>query len=596
MKVVVLSSLAYSLLNFRGRLLQAMVDAGHEVIACAPDPNPKVEADLKAMGIRFAVIRMARTGSNPFDDLVTLRDMVALLRRERPDVVLAYTQKPIIYGGIAARIVGGMRYYAMCSGLGHVYSGEAKGKLAVLRKIVSVLYRAAVAKADGVFVFNRDDEAEMRRHGILKRGEKADQVPGSGIDLTRFEHKAVREGAPVFLMVARLMRDKGPGEFAEAARIVKRDYPDAQFRLLGPFDANPSGITEAELQQWQDDGLIDYLGSTEDVRPYLADCSVFVLPTYYREGLPRTILEAMATGRAIITTDTPGCRETVLKGENGYLVEPRDAASLADAMRNFCEDPGLAARCGAKSREIAETRFDVEIVNAMLLELTGLDRSLVDRNPPRASRNFSAYAATRPSGLRRVVDFAVALAGIALLWPPMLLIAAAIRVRIGSPVLFRQQRAGLAGKPFELVKFRTMDNASDASGKLLPDEERTPPLGAFLRRFRLDELPELWNVLKGDMSLIGPRPLLPHTVDDFGLEGITRSRVRPGLTGLAQVKGGPLLRPADKLAFDNWYVHNRSLRLDCDILVKTLVVAVRDDRVDLSGMDKMASTLDRQGV
>jgi glycosyltransferase involved in cell wall biosynthesis len=376
-KIVVLASLAYSLTNFRGALLQAMVRAGHQVTACAPDENADTRAALAAMGIGFRTVRMQRTGSNPLADLQTLSDYVKLLRSERPDAVLAYTQKPIVYGGIAARILGGIRFHAMCSGLGHVFTDSGdhlRPRRRALRSVVSGLYRLAVARADTVFVFNSDDAAEMRRHGIVREGQRVIQVPGSGVDTRRFGFRPVPDGPPVFLLVARLLRDKGLFQFAEAARLLKAQWPDAKFRLLGPLDPNPSGVTLAELAAWNSSGGVEYLGETRDVTPFLADASVFVLPSFYREGLPRTILEALATGRAIITTDAPGCREPIEPGRNGFLVPVRDAPALAAAMARFLADPGLAARMGQRSREIAVERFDVDKVNALLLSSMALDR------------------------------------------------------------------------------------------------------------------------------------------------------------------------------------------------------------------------------
>lgn len=381
MKIVVLASLAYSLTNFRGQLLAAMVAAGHDVVACAPEDDEEARSRLAAIGVRYRAVAMQRAGSNPFADVQTLRGYVALLRAERPDVVLAYTQKPIIYGGIAARIVGGCAFHAMCSGLGYVFTDDGAPsrtlKRRVLRGIVARLYRIAVAQAETVIVFNSDDAAEMRRLGIIADGQRVVQVPGSGVDTKRFRAKPVPEGPPVFLLIARLLRDKGLVEFADAARQVRARFPQAQFKLLGPLDPNPSGVTLAELAEWNTSGGVEYLGETRDVAPYLAAASVFVLPSFYREGLPRTILEALATGRAIITTDAPGCREPIEPGGNGFLVPVRNAWALADAMAAFLTDPGLAARMGKRSREIAVERFDADKVNALLLATMKLDSPIV---------------------------------------------------------------------------------------------------------------------------------------------------------------------------------------------------------------------------
>jgi glycosyltransferase involved in cell wall biosynthesis len=395
MKIVVLASLAYSLTNFRGQLLAAMVRAGHDVVACAPEDSEETRAALAALGVRYRAVAMQRAGSNPFADGQTLAAYVRLLRDERPDVVLAYTQKPIIYGGIAARIVGGSAFHAMCSGLGYVFTDDGAPsrtlKRRALRGIVARLYRLAVARAATVIVFNSDDAAEMRRLGIVDAAQKVVQVPGSGVDTRRFKAKPIPDGPPVFLLVARLLRDKGLAEFAEAARQVRTRWPEARFRLLGPLDPNPSGVTLAELAQWNASGGVEYLGETRDVVPYLASASVFVLPSYYREGLPRTILEALATGRAIVTTDAPGCREPIEPGINGFLVPVRNAWALADAMAAFLRDPGLAARMGKRSREIAVERFDADKVNALLLATMKLDQgTVVPFVRPRPPRQLSA--------------------------------------------------------------------------------------------------------------------------------------------------------------------------------------------------------------
>lgn len=386
MKVVVVGSLAWSLVNFRGKLLAAMAARGHEVIACAPDGDEDVERQLAAFGVSYRRIPMERASLSPIADLKTLGRLVALFRRERPDVVMAYTQKPIIYGGLAARVAGGIRFHAMVSGLGHAFTEGGGAGRGVLRKLVALMFRSALKRAESVIVFNRDDKGEMMQHGIVSARHRIVQVPGSGVDTRRFPAKPVPEGPLTFLLVARLMRDKGLEEYAEAARIVKAVQPDARFRLLGPFDANPTGISREELEAWEADGLVEYLGETRDVSPHMAAATVIVLPTRYREGLPRTLLEAMSTGRAIVTTDAPGCRETV-DGTNGYLVPVGDGRALADALMNFVRDPDLARRMGQRSRELAEDKFAVEKVNAILIGTMGLDQ---ERVAPQGTRPMLA--------------------------------------------------------------------------------------------------------------------------------------------------------------------------------------------------------------
>lgn len=586
MKVVILASLAYSLVNFRGALITAIVARGHDVVACAPDDDPETEQKLAAMGARYRRIPMDRTGLNPFRDLATLRHLVGLLREEDPDAVLAYTQKPIVYGGIATRLAGnGAHFHAMVSGLGHVYGEDGGVKRAMLRVVVSWLYRVAIARAATVFVFNRDDAGEMRRRAILRPDHRVVQVPGSGVDTAHFVPRPIPAGPPVFLLIARLMRDKGLLEFVEAARLVRARFPEARFRILGPIDSNPTGIGGHEIAAWATDGDIEYLGETRDVAPHFSAASVFVLPSYYREGLPRTILEAMASGRPVITTDMPGCRDAVTDQSTGFIVPPRNAAALAAAMTRFLEEPDLIVAMGARARQIAEKRFDVAKVNAQLMAEMGLyngaQRPL--RNRPR-----------RGLGDRPGLQFPIAALAALLLLPIMGIVALSIALSLGRPIFFTQPRAGAKGRTFVLVKFRTMRDLRDSRGRLLDDRARLTRTGRVLRRTRLDELPELWNVLRREMNLVGPRPLLPETVAAMGEGGIVRGVVQPGLTGWAQVNGNALLRDHDKLALDLWYVRNRSLRLDLAIIFKTLVVIFRGERINNVNIERgYAGTIDR---
>lgn len=369
MKIVVVASLAYSLTNFRGTLIAQMIAAGHDVIACAPDEDRSVIEKLWMLGARFRSIPMGRAGVNPIEDIRTLLALIGLLRNEKPDIILAYTQKPIIYAGLAHRILRQGRFFPMVTGLGYVFSDAARRPW--LRRMVARLYQAAVARASAIIAFNADDRDELRRHAIINERHTIVLVPGSGVDMAHFSERPLPSDGAVFLLIARLLHDKGLREFVAAASIVRRAYPAARFQLLGPFDPNPASIPRAELEQWQKQGVVEYLGETRDVRPYLGACSVFVLPSY-REGMPRTVLEAMATGRAIITTDVPGCRETVDDGENGFIVPVRDAQVLAEAMVRFCREPALAAKMGASSRLIAGRRFAVETVNQILMTTMGL--------------------------------------------------------------------------------------------------------------------------------------------------------------------------------------------------------------------------------
>ncbi|MHA7819592.1 MAG: glycosyltransferase family 4 protein [Erythrobacter sp.] len=365
---MVLSSLAFSLINFRGRLLEEMSKAGHEVVAVAPDDDPKVRAKLNEIGVEFRTVAMARTGLNVFSDLGTIRDYARLLRTERPDAVVAYTQKPIIYGGIACRIAGVRRFYALMSGLGYLFS-EAASERRFLRWIFCKLYRFGLKGAKRIFVFNSDDRPDMIAAGIVDSTAPIVEVPGSGVDLDRYVHAPLPKGPLRFLMIGRLMRDKGVWEYAEAARITATRHPEVRFSLIGRVErSNPTGLQEGDVARLREETPVEIIDETDDVPAFLAQSHVFVLPTYYREGLPRTILEAMAVGRAIITTDAPGCRDAVTDGVNGFLVAPRDAQSLAQAMEKLIADDALIGEMCERSRKLAETVYDVRKVNALLMK------------------------------------------------------------------------------------------------------------------------------------------------------------------------------------------------------------------------------------
>jgi glycosyltransferase involved in cell wall biosynthesis len=298
--------------------------------------------------------------------------LAGVLRRLRPDLLFAYTSKPVIYGAMAARLAGVPAVFALISGLGYAFV-EGRGLARrLMRQWVSTLYRTSLRHADGVFFQNSDDLEDFRRMAIIGDRHKAIRVNGSGVDTSHYRVSPPMLEPPTFLLIARLLKDKGIFEFVEAARRLRVRHPQARFRLLGPLDTNPAAISTRDLESWCAEGAVEYLGEVEDVRPYLAETTAYVLPSAYREGVPRTLLEAMSTGRAIITTDTPGCRETVVPGENGFLVPTGDAGALADAMERFVVQPDLALRFGRRSRALAEERFDVRKVNAVMLEAMGL--------------------------------------------------------------------------------------------------------------------------------------------------------------------------------------------------------------------------------
>ncbi|MFH1574839.1 MAG: glycosyltransferase family 4 protein, partial [Acidobacteriota bacterium] len=254
--------------------------------------------------------------------------------------------------------------------LGSTFLGSGPRKVLV-NLLVSFLYKKALAACDVVFFQNADDQAHFVRSRLVD-SRKTILVPGSGVALNRFPQMPIPGSRPTFLLIARLIIEKGIRVYADAARRVKSLHPEARFQLLGPFDNHPGGIARREVAAWEAEGVLEYLGEVADVRPALAACTTYVLPSFYGEGRPRSTLEALATGRAIVTTDAPGCRETVVPGENGFLVPPGDVGALATAMARFLDDRSLAAKMGQRSRVLAEELYDVRMVNRMILEGMGL--------------------------------------------------------------------------------------------------------------------------------------------------------------------------------------------------------------------------------
>lgn len=369
--VFVLGSYAASLLGFRGHLLSSMVRRGHRVVACAPAAPAAVIDALAAMGVAYRDVPLKRAGIRLDQDLRALWALVAILRELRPEAVLSYTIKPVIYGLLAARLVGVPRRFAMITGLGYSFIGA--GLKARLTGVAARrLYRLSLSGAERVFFQNPDDRTLFERLRLVRGPDQAVMVNGSGVDLDAFRPAPLPGGPTSFLLIARLLEEKGVREYLNAARQVRARYPQTAFHLLGWHDeGNPAAISERELRSWAKDGVVELHDVVDDVRPVMAAASVYVLPSY-REGTPRTVLEAMAMARPIVTTDAPGCRETVQHGVNGFLVPVGDAAALAQAMTRFVEEPALAGRMGRESRRIAEQKYDVHKVNQVILDAMGL--------------------------------------------------------------------------------------------------------------------------------------------------------------------------------------------------------------------------------
>lgn len=375
LRIALCLNAAWNIVNFRSGLVRALMREGHEVVALAP-PDDFVP-QLLALGVAYVPITLDRKGTNPLLELRSLLQLRSALREVKPDVYLGYTPKPNIYGAITCRSLG-IPSIVNIAGLGSMFDGQgfrARG--------MRFLYRLALQRCHLIFFQNTDDKELFLRWKVAKPGVTAG-LPGSGVDLAHFQHQPLpphREPF-IFLLVARLLWSKGLAELVEASRQLKAAGHAVECQVLGPIDhGSPDAVPESTIRAWHDEGLIRYLGSASDVRPHLTQAHAAVLPSYYKEGLPKTLLEAAAVGRPIITTNSVGCRDAIDDGKTGYLCKPRNPADLARAMTQLLslEPPTLNAM-GDAARHRAETIFDERIVIRRYLQairdMTGLRKQL----------------------------------------------------------------------------------------------------------------------------------------------------------------------------------------------------------------------------
>lgn len=365
---MLIGALPSSIYNFRGELVKALVCNGCKVTALASNATEEEINKIKALGADYCDYPVSRNGLNPIEDFKTFLFLKNQFIKVKPDQVLTYTIKPIIWGGLAARISGIDNFYALVTGLGFAFQSGGFLKN-TLMKVVKNLYRSSLKGAKGV-IFQNTDNQQVFIHNKLIDKSRCYLVNGSGVDLSHYE-KTVLSDEPTFLLIARLLGDKGIREYVKAAEIVKEKHSNVTFNLVGPEDPSPDGIPIKEVKAWHERGFIHYHGGTDDVRPYIEQSNVVVLPSYH-EGMPRTVLEAMSMGRPILTTNVPGCRETVVNGSNGWLVEKANVEQLADKMIWFIENPQEWQRMGDVSHLIATEKFDVHKVNKEILKIMGL--------------------------------------------------------------------------------------------------------------------------------------------------------------------------------------------------------------------------------
>lgn len=362
MKFILISPKNRTTYNFRGDLIKEICSKGYEVIVTGPNEDGLDK--IKELGVRFEQIPLNKNGLSIKEDISYLLALRKLFKKEKPDVTLGYTIKPAIYGAIAAKLSGVKHVVSMVTGAGYAFTAtSAKAKMVKL--VVSVLYRIGFRCADTVIFQNEDDLEEFVNLKLIKR-EKCKTVNGSGVNMQKFEPAPMPERL-TFFMLSRIMFSKGIREFLQAAKDVKNKHPEVRFMLLGAVENIQDSLTNEDLKPYIENGIIEHFGETDDVASYYRQCSVYVLPSY-REGTPRTVLEAMAMGRPIISTQAPGCRETVKDGVTGFLVAVQNSAAVAEKMIWFVNNPTEIEKMGRASYEFCKEKFDVKKVNKQMLE------------------------------------------------------------------------------------------------------------------------------------------------------------------------------------------------------------------------------------
>jgi dTDP-4-amino-4,6-dideoxygalactose transaminase/lipopolysaccharide/colanic/teichoic acid biosynthesis glycosyltransferase len=565
-----------SFVAYRMQLALAASRNGFEVHVAAPPGRS--ETTVTEAGLRYHALPMTRKGTSVGKELRTIGVLYRLYREVRPDLIHHLRLKPVLYGGIAARLAGVPAQVSLLTGLGHVFTATSMDAR-LMRLATLAGCRFAFRHGNLRVVFQNPDDKEIFLTDRTLAPSQTELIRGSGVDMSTFAPFPEPTGTPLVVLPSRMLMDKGINDFVEAARLLRSEGVEARFALVGNTDpGNPTAIPVEQLQQWHDSGVIEWWGFRPCMESVLASANIVCLPSL-REGVPKSLIEAAACGRAIVTTDVPGCREIVKHGQNGLLVRPHDVRELANALRLMIENPQLRRRLGETGRRIATAEFSLDRVIAETMTIYN---------------DVLAHTAERPVGhfsdaAKRGFDIAVS--SLALVAASPLIAAAALGVKATSrgPVFYKGVRIGKDGREFRILKFRSMVVDAERLGgsATATDDPRITRFGAFLRSTKLDELPQLFNVFRGDMSLVGPRPEVAKYVATYNREQRRILRLRPGITDWATIwnsdegavlKGSPhpeksyeeLIRPT-KLALQLRYFRERSFATDLKILWSTVM-------------------------
>lgn len=556
--------------------MEALVKNGHKVIALIPHGDCFFK--FQKHGIEAISYEINRASLNPISGIKTILEISKILKEQKPDIVHTFMLKPNIYGSFAAKLAKLDCIINSLTGLGSFYI-QKTFKTEIIRLIIETLNRISFKIANKVLFQNNDDLTLYVEKGIIE-SKKAILIKGSGIDTKIFsplssdEKDKIRQNLQipkdscVILMIARAIKHKGVVEYYKAAQEITNKYKDVVFLYVGGVDnGNISAMNEESLHT----DFVRYLGVRDDIRDIVGICDIFVLPSY-REGIPRTLLEAGSMAKPIVTTNAVGCREVVDNGINGFLVNVGDYKDLESKITTLIQDKNLREEFGKKSREKICNEFGVESIVASYLKLYN------DTIEDKETNTFKIY----PHIIKPILDRFFALILIICFLPIILTIAILIKNKLGSPILFSQDRPGKNGKIFKIYKFRTMSDERDENGELLSDEIRLKGFGKIIRKTSLDELPQLFNVLKGDMSFIGPRPLLAEYLSLYSKEQARRHEVMPGITGWAQINGRNAISWEEKFKLDVYYVDNVSFMLDLKIFFLTIYKVLRKKDINSS--------------
>ena len=377
-KIIIISSLAHSLINFRFDLILKFIDKGYKVYCIGPDLNIEVKKRLNEVNAEYIRVPLEKNGFNVFSDVIYIFRLVKIFIKINPNKILSYTIKPVIFSNIAVNLCNILRNkkiksFSLITGLGFYGSLTRNFRGKLIETLITLLYKITFKSISGIAFQNNDDIEFIKSKGIKLKNNRIIVTSGSGVNLERFSFSPIKNDINHinFLQISRLLKSKGVEEFLFAAEILKKKYFDnVSFTLIGMKDQeSPDSIDLELLKSSLSDENIEYFENIDDVRPFLKKSSIFVLPSYYREGIPRTLIEALAVGRGIITTENVGCKEVILEGKNGFKIQPKKISSLADKMSFFVENKSFIKSFSFESRKYAEQRFDVDIINNDLMKL-----------------------------------------------------------------------------------------------------------------------------------------------------------------------------------------------------------------------------------